>query len=619
MKISVSQFKGTVPKIDTRLVKENYSQSSTNTDLHSGALLPINGGKLEVNLGQSGSYNSIYKYYINEITSRWLTFNENVFLVKDPIADNIYNRTIITGLDKPRIFDVNSLGDATEITADTSYILGLPTPADSGFIQVTGSGLGLPESRAYTYAYAREWLDTKRDDGPWAGPAYSSSTLRYVDVRPDQSVIYSGIKDAPDGYGITHVIIYRTAVGTQDAAYRYVSMFNISDAKAGTVSGVSWNSDTETFTYTDSKSTEQLGEVAMTMHWDTAPDNLDNILSLYTGVLVGTSDNNIYVSEPYQMHAWPDYNRVPIEGNIVGLGAFGNNIVVCTDANPYIITINNGIVASIQKINDSYPCLYRESIVSFKDFVLFYTEDGFIKVSSSGILNITEPIFNRKNFYNMNIVDMFCTHQGDIYYCFYLNSRGQRKALFFDTADVSEGICYIDINCTAAYLDLKSNILYLCKRLPSFDWVIAPHNTDNNPFKYIWKSKKFLVKDDTLNFSCARVRFTPFETRGSDFTGYTNPELIAGFNTRPLNYYPVNGPGYIQISSYAYVIFNWYIDGELVFSKNVLNSKPFRLPAGKVGSTYEFELMGYSPIYTVDIATSMSELEYNYGGTISGN
>ena len=50
-----------------------------------------------------------------------------------------------------------------------------------------------------------------------------------------------------------------------------------------------------------------------------------------------------------------------------------------------------------------------------------------------------------------------------------------------------------------------------------------------------------------------------------------------------------------------------------MFTKQLSNSKPFRLPAGMIGHYYEFEISGYTTIYEVDIATSMAELSPTTG------
>ena len=90
--------------------------------------------------------------------------------------------------------------------------------------------------------------------------------------------------------GITHKRIYRTATGsTGVTTYRFVAEIAVATAA-----------------HEDSLLGNELGEGIVTEGWSPPHDDLDGIIGLPNGVLVGFVGKDIYYSEPYQPHAWPD-------------------------------------------------------------------------------------------------------------------------------------------------------------------------------------------------------------------------------------------------------------------------------------------------------------------------
>lgn len=55
-------------------------------------------------------------------------------------------------------------------------------------------------------------------------------------------------------------------------------------------------------------------------------------------------------------------------------------------------------------------------------------------------------------------------------------------------------------------------------------------------------------------------------------------------------------------------VFNYYVDGELKYSREVKDSKPFRLPSGFRGETIEVEVKSNAYIHSITLASSMGEL-----------
>ena len=55
-------------------------------------------------------------------------------------------------------------------------------------------------------------------------------------------------------------------------------------------------------------------------------------------------------------------------------------------------------------------------------------------------------------------------------------------------------------------------------------------------------------------------------------------------------------------------VFNYYVDGELKYSREIKDSKPFRLPTGFRGETVEVEIKSNAYIHSITLASSMGEL-----------
>lgn len=604
MKILVSKFKGLAPKISPMLLNSEYAQICTNLKLTSGNLNPIHESIVDLYLDNTKTYNTLYKYNYSD-TYKWLVWESFVNLAKDPIFNDTYNRTIITGLDVPRVFDSSMIGSANTITSSNSYKLGIYSP-DKPTMTVGGSGSGTAETRAYAIAYGRKWTDNKLDVGPWSAPAETSGGAAYVDVLPGQYVDISNIKDVVSGYGLNTIEIYRTASGTTTTNFQLVISFDITAGKAGTVPGVTWNSGTSIFTYRDSLTSASLGDIVNNQLWIAPPDGMNGIVSLQNNILAGFYNNSVYFSEPGQFHAWPEAYRVAIDRNIIGLGTYGNTLVVCTDAEPHIITVSDPASAVAYPIKDNSPCVNGNGIVSFKDSVVFPSYEGFIKISSLGIDNITSNIADSEDMKQFNISTMIGVGLDDIYYGFYIDLNSQRRLLMLDLNYPEDGFIEADFEATAAYVDKPSSTIYICRKFTENITAIAAYNSATNPMRFIWKSKKFSTHDDTLNFSAARIRFKAFPFSYDE--SLSDEDIIASINTRYVNEYPINGVVATRSVTEPFIVFKWYVDDELVFTKNVVTTRPFRLPAGKIGNYYEFEISGYAPVFEVAAATSMQEL-----------
>lgn len=609
MNISVSKFKGMAPKIEPRLLAPEYAQIGTNIRYASGSLVPISAFEDIVTIPSSTTVKTIFKYKFSNSVDKWLLFEDNVTVCKDPIYSYLDNRIVITGFDVPRIMDAALIPADNTVIQSSTIKLGLPVPAIAT-IATASSGVGAFESRAYTIQYDRVWsTDSKIDQGPISAPAETAGGAYYVDTTTDGVVTVSNIADAPAGHGITHITINRSTSTQNDVAYHFVFTFNIADAKAGLVSGVTWNAGTSKFAFSDTIDTVDLGVLVTNQDYVSPPDDLQGIISVSGGMLAGFSGNSVYFCEPYQCHAWPEQYRVSVDKPIVGLGTFGEIVIVCTEAEPYIISIEDPTNARAFPIKEFAPCISADGIVSYRDAVVYPSYAGFIRVDRLGVANLTQNIADIRDMKQFNLTNVKAAGLGYYYYVLYTTNNNQRKLLMFNMQDPDMGFGMCDSNITCMFADFEAAILYAAHTETSGEQRIGGFDTSAASLVFSWKSKIFSTSEDTINLSAARVRFDA-ASLGKGQASFTNSEINNAIAHRPINVYPINGLR-STASDKDYINFNLYVDGNLVFTRKLYDTKPFRLPAGFIGNDYEIELTGAVPVYNVDVATSMRELAGN--------
>ena len=607
MNISITKFKGMAPKIEPRLLSSEYSQESTNIRYDSGSIVPLNDFIDIETVSSLDTVSSVFKYKLTATTNKWLYFNSDVSLARDPIYSNADNRVIITGLDAPRVFDSTIVASNSVITADNTYLLGLPVPTEP-VMAVYSTGTGYFESRSYTIQYDRLWTDTKLDQGAYSNPAETSDNYTYIDMTTNGVATISGIPDAPAGYGITHITVNRSGTTLQDSFFHFVDTFSIASAKLGLVAAVTWDAVNKTFTYTDSITTESLGQVAINQDYEAPETTMGGVIAISNGLLAGFYDNYVCFCEPFQSHAWPAQFRVAIDRPIVGLGYFGDIVVVCTEAEPYIIQVSDPASAVAFPIKEFAPCLSASGIVSYRDAVVYPSTAGIMRVDRTGVANLTQNLADIRDMKVFNLTDVKAAGLGIYYYVLYTTDSGQRRLLMFNMQDPDMGFSLCDSNIVCMYSDFESALLYAVhvsnlgeQRLGMMDSIDS-----DIALAFNWKSKIFLMPDNSINLSAARIHFNASNFNEST-TYLTDDELSFAINSKAFNVGPINGYGPSNAAS-NYLTFTLWADGEVVFTKKVYSTKPFRLPSGYVGKDIEISLSGSVPVYKIDLATSMQEL-----------
>lgn len=404
---------------------------------------------------------------------------------------------------------------------------------------ITGAPVGstTSETRVYTFTYVNSWDE---ESAPYSDDDMSSST---ENVYPGQDVVITfPSTPAFPNYDITKRRIYRSAAGSGGSSFFFVAEVLIAATD-----------------YTDSIEGDSLNEEIPSLAWEEPPEDLQGLVGLPNGVMAGFVGNDIYFSEPYRPFAWPLQYSQSVGYPIVGLGVIDTTVVVLTKGKPYFLQGQHpsGMIMIEADVNQA--CISKRSIVSLNNYVFYASPDGLVGLSPGGSNVVTQSLFDKYSWQNMNPAGLVGCRYENQYIGFLETTTGNGGFIYDITAKTWN---FHDIYATGGFNDLKNDALYVIEDDELFKW------DTGSVLDYIWKSKKFTFPEPK-GFTCYRVQAEA---------------------------YPVT----IKI----------YRDGSEIVSKTITSGGIERLPSG-LGTDWEFQLEGNKEVYNVQIA--QSPMEFNQG------
>ena len=129
------------------------------------------------------------------------------------------------------------------------------------------------------------------------------------------------------------------------------------------------------------------------------PANLQGLMNLPNGMVVGFIGNQIWYCAPFLPHAWPPGQVFNTDYPIVGMGWTNDALVVCTKANSFVLVGTNPNTVSVTKCQSPDPCLSRGSILSTDTGVFYMSPNGLIQVTNlAQATNVTELWITREKW-----------------------------------------------------------------------------------------------------------------------------------------------------------------------------------------------------------------------------
>lgn len=393
------------------------------------------------------------------------------------------------------------------------------------------------ESRAYVYTYVT-------DLGEESAPSPPSDPV--VIYETDTVNLTSMANPPADGRVYNQKYIYRTVTGTNVTNYLFV----------GSVSAT-------TTDFSDDKTVSQLGEVIGTENFDNPPSNLKGITSFPGGILVGFFDNVLCMSEPGYPHAWPVDYRQTTDYPIVGVGVFGNSILVVTEGKPYVATGVHPRSVSMRRVDVMQACVSKRSIQAVGDAVLYASPDGLVSASASGFSVVTRDYLRKEDWQNYYPDTIVGAVHDNRYFGFYFTGT-ERKCFIFDPSDPKRGLVDSTVSARGTFYDPLSDKLYVTDGSNVQEW------DGGIDLEYTWRSRE-LRAGWPVNLSAARVQ---------------------------ADQYPV-----------TFTLIDADSD-QIIARRTVVSREPFRLPAGRLYNRFYIEVSAPSStaIQRIACADVMAEL-----------
>lgn len=629
MKLTFQQFSGIAPRIAPRLLPATLAQEALDVKLWSGELRPHYADEILQYI--PSNIQSIYRYKWKNKKYNWLMWPYETRVAKGPVYDDENNRIYFMNQGGFFVTDSSLLEDrdytnGLDESGTPYYTAGIPR-ADYSIMSVSGSGSGDIEARSYIVCYVRQWPDGTIDVGKSSEPyatSWDAAARRTIDVRPGQTVKISvnNISDTDIAKtGVNKVYIYRSEVTSSgQALYSYVDQFDINPSHVTNNPNATWNTG-GWYEYLDKKANTQLGEACPSIYWDPPVDGLKGLVSLQNGLFAAYKDSTVYVSDWNAPHAWPYEHTVTIDYPIVGLGSFGNTIVVCTEAAPVLIVVQDPTNPTTKAIQENCPCVSADSIVNTRNGVIFASQNGLVLINSTSPAFITEKLLTQDEWLPLHPESLKGAFLNNTYYGFFTNPTDTAAGFIFDldsytystvyNSIVSSGLVFTTQPAKVVYNDIEQTQLYVCYPLENgTQYSLCSFASDSRINKsFRWRSKVNVSPQGLFNLSAARVMMTSQSSQKENEHIWEGKLTGSSLAARVMDGEPINGwckTNELELADTT--VFNYYVDGELKYSREVKDSKPFRLPSGFRGETIEVEVKSNAYIHSITLASSMGEL-----------
>lgn len=310
-------------------------------------------------------------------------------------------------------------------------------------------------------------------------------------------------------------------------------------------------------TYNDEIESEYLAEPVPSTDWVAPHASMVGLTALPNGVLMGWWGNTLAFSEPYQPHAWPIAYRLALDYDIVGAAVSAYGVVVATTGAPYLIAGSSPASMSQNKMDVSYAATSKRSVVDMGDYVVYASPDGLVAAGGANARLISEPHILPSQFQSMfHPWTLHACRWGDRYLAFY-NAGFTSGAFSFHP---QEGFRLFSRYTECTFIDEQNGHIYIKQGSVLARWDQGVSES------YTWRSKKFTFPPRQLPAACK-----------------------------------------IDADSYPVAV-TYYADGELAKTISVPSKKAFRLPTTEEYSEGEIQITGSAVINSIQIASSMSEI-----------
>lgn len=604
--LKLEGFSGISPRTGPALLQPNQAQVARNVKLQSGELRPWRKPVFTYQPGLADT-RSIYRMENpNTGGTAWLEFGVDTDVVPGPVADTTEIRVYYSDGVAPKKTNWNlatTSGTGTKPFPNSALNMGVPGPAAAPTLSTTVGTTA--EDRVYVYTYISTFGAVLEESAP--SPAATISTY-----TSGATVTVSGFSTAPTtaaGYNITAIRVYRSVVSATSAQYLYVGTVTVNPA-TGVASG----------SFSDAVAAADLGVALPSLYYTPPPTGLTGLIAMPNGILAGFTGNQVWFSEPYLPHAWPVAYMMTVGAPIMGLGVFGQTLVVCTTQTPYLITGSQPGAMSQEKVPLPEPCVAKKSITSDQFGVLYASPNGLVSIAPGTQDVISRALFTRDEWQAYVPTSMVGVIYQNMYIAFY--QVGQEKSALILMRGDSPPLVTLDVASQAVFVARSSAEVFYVSPVDNGIYQLDADPINNT--YYEWMSKTFILPEPT-NFAVAKVQANwdylddpeaynelVAEITASNQALWTSgAPLQSTLNSVVLGGMQINGSILANIPAPAETRFIQafvYANDVLISSQGFTDQEPQRLPAGGKEYIYEVRLTGNTPIRKFAMATSIAEL-----------
>lgn len=369
MLISLSGFKGELPRLSPRLLPQQYAGRAANIRFEDGTLKPI--CESTVTATVAAGTTTIYRH-----AETWLAFPEARDIIPGPVAtDRLY---MSDGATPPKLYH-----DGAE------YDLALPAPTGAPtLVNASAPDADLLEDVLFCYTYVTS-----------LGEESARSPIAAISTDNAVTVTVSGFSAAPAGRLISAIRIYRSITSVEGITDFYFAA-EIPVAQSS---------------YDHDIAATPLQEVIPTKDFAEPPAGLHGLTPMPNGMIAGFVANKVYFCEPYQPHAWPEKYVLAVDHDIVGLAAFGTYLIALTEGTPYRMQGTHPEAMVSEKIEMNLPCVSKASIVDMGYSALYASAEGLVEITTDNARVVTKSMFSKQDWYALQPATIRATEYRQAY------------------------------------------------------------------------------------------------------------------------------------------------------------------------------------------------------------
>lgn len=551
MGIDIHDFGGIAPALTPWKLPHGMAQVSQNVNPDSRTVKPWKDATVVSSGYTAGAITTIFRFGRSLVsdTSYWFQWAFDVDVVKGPIVGDTTERTFWTGQGAPKW--TNS---TLALTGGPPYPaayrdLGVIKPVNPPVMSVTGVAASADYS-VVGYAYTNVTA--------YGEESAPSPICVGQKVYSGQQASCTGFDTAPGGNGSTITRrLYRAVTSSSDTNLYFVK--EVAIATATIVDDVGSN----------------IGSVIQTTSWDVPPATLFGLTAMANGIMVGFSGYDVCVSAQYAPYAWPLKYKLSTDFPIVGGRAIGNQVVVLTLGNPYLLSGTTPDALSLTKIETPEACVSKRSIANITmpmqsmtgapmmvGSVYYASANGLCSCDSSGNVKVlTQGLLNRDDWQALAPASISGFAYNGRYFGFF-NTGSVQGGFCFDPKGAQSAFTLFPFYATGGFSDIVQDHMELQVGTNIVLW-----NSSATPLTATWRSGVIETKMQTFMFVCILAR------------------AYAGA-----------------------VTVNIYGDGVLVDSTAVVDNRPYKINCDDKHFQWEIEVITTVEVYELMLAANAQDM-----------